>query len=130
MRTGPPTMRTDSPWRRCPTSRIGGPPSPPSRLARTFPDADGPRRISLLEPVPIWPKGSVVQLSFEGRTYLVTGGGSGIGKGVAAALVAAGANVMIIGRTADRLATAADDIKAVGGPGAIAFEPADITDED
>ena len=27
-----------------------------------------------------------MQLSFENRTYLVTGGGSGIGKGVAAAL--------------------------------------------
>jgi NAD(P)-dependent dehydrogenase (short-subunit alcohol dehydrogenase family) len=34
------------------------------------------------------------QLSFDDRTYLVTGGGSGIGKGVAAALVEAGANVM------------------------------------
>ncbi|CAJ1579444.1 SDR family oxidoreductase [[Mycobacterium] wendilense] len=71
-----------------------------------------------------------MQLSFEGRTYLVTGGGSGIGKGVAAALVAAGANAMIIGRNADRLAAAADDIKAAGGPGDIAFQPADVTDED
>src|SRR6201992_1820788 len=44
-----------------------------------------------------------VQLSFEDRTYLVTGGGSGIGKGVAAGLVAAGASVMIVGRNADRL---------------------------
>ena len=45
-----------------------------------------------------------MQLSFEDRTYLVTGGGSGIGKGVAAGLVAAGASVMIVGRNPDRLA--------------------------
>jgi 7-alpha-hydroxysteroid dehydrogenase len=70
-----------------------------------------------------------VQLSFEGRTYLVTGGGSGIGKGVAAALVASGADVMLMGRNADRLAAAADEIKA-GGPGSVNYEPADITNED
>jgi NAD(P)-dependent dehydrogenase (short-subunit alcohol dehydrogenase family) len=51
-----------------------------------------------------------VELSFEGRTYLVTGGGSGIGKGVAAGLVAAGASVMIVGRNPDRLAAAVQEI--------------------
>jgi NAD(P)-dependent dehydrogenase (short-subunit alcohol dehydrogenase family) len=69
-----------------------------------------------------------MQLSFEGRTYLVTGGGSGIGKGVAAGLVAAGASVMIIGRNADRLAAAVEEIKADGGE--IRYEPADVTNED
>jgi NAD(P)-dependent dehydrogenase (short-subunit alcohol dehydrogenase family) len=72
-----------------------------------------------------------VQLLFEGRTYLVTGGGSGIGKGVAAGLVASGAAVMIIGRNADRLAAAVKEIetgKASGG--AIRYEPADVTNED
>ncbi|AQA02494.1 short-chain dehydrogenase [Mycobacterium sp. MS1601] len=71
-----------------------------------------------------------MQLSVENRTYLVTGGGSGIGKGVAAALVDSGANVMIIGRNADRLAAAADEIKAAGGSGSILYEPADVTNED
>ena len=52
-----------------------------------------------------------MQLTFEDRTYLVTGGGSGIGKGVAAGLVAAGASVMIIGRNADRLAGAVEEIE-------------------
>ncbi|HNM85104.1 MAG: SDR family oxidoreductase [Mycobacterium sp.] len=70
-----------------------------------------------------------MQLSFEDRTYLVTGGGSGIGKGVAAALVASGANVMLMGRNADRLAAAADEIKAAGS-GEVNHEAADITDED
>ncbi|MBV9640388.1 MAG: SDR family oxidoreductase [Mycobacteriaceae bacterium] len=70
-----------------------------------------------------------MQLLLSDRTYLVTGGGSGIGKGVAEALVGAGAKVMIVGRNADRLAAAADDIKAKG-PGSVLYEPADITNED
>jgi NAD(P)-dependent dehydrogenase (short-subunit alcohol dehydrogenase family) len=72
-----------------------------------------------------------MQLSFEERTYLVTGGGSGIGKGVAAGLVAAGASVMIVGRNADRLAAAIQEIEAVKADGGeIRYEPADVTDED
>jgi 7-alpha-hydroxysteroid dehydrogenase len=71
-----------------------------------------------------------VQLSFEDRTYLVTGGGSGIGKGVAAGLVAAGAAVMIVGRNSDRLAAAVQEIEAVkASGGAIRYEPADVTSE-
>lgn len=68
-----------------------------------------------------------MQLLFEERTYLVTGGGSGSGKGVTAALVASGANVMIIGRNADRLAAAVEEINAAGGPGSVRYEPADVT---
>jgi NAD(P)-dependent dehydrogenase (short-subunit alcohol dehydrogenase family) len=72
-----------------------------------------------------------MQLSFEDRTYLVTGGGSGIGKGVAAGLFAAGAAVMIIGRNADRLAAAVEEIEAgEGSGGAIRYEPTDVTNED
>lgn len=71
-----------------------------------------------------------MQLSFHNRTYLVTGGGSGIGKGVAAGLVAAGASVMIVGRNPDRLAAAVSDIEVLKADGAIRYEPADITNED
>ena len=72
-----------------------------------------------------------MRLSFEDRTYLVTGGGSGIGKGIAAGLVAAGASVMIIGRNADRLAAAVEEIDAIeASGGAIRYEPADITNEE
>lgn len=63
------------------------------------------------------------RISFAERSYLVTGGGSGIGKAVAAGLAAAGADVLIVGRGAERLATVAAEI------GARHF-PADITDED
>lgn len=72
-----------------------------------------------------------MQLSFEDRTYLITGGGSGIGKGVAAGLVSAGASVMIVGRNADRLAGAVEEIQPLAANGgAIRYEPADVTNED
>ena len=72
-----------------------------------------------------------MRLSFHDRTYLVTGGGSGIGKGVAAGLVAAGASVMIVGRNADRLAAAVEEIESLESDGgSIRYEPADVTNED
>ena len=76
-----------------------------------------------------------MQLSFTDRTYLVTGGGSGIGKGMAAGLALSGANVVIVGRNAERLAAAAAEITeaiASAGPtvGAVMAQPADVTDED
>jgi NAD(P)-dependent dehydrogenase (short-subunit alcohol dehydrogenase family) len=72
-----------------------------------------------------------VQLSLTDKTVLVTGGGSGIGKGVATAAAAAGAKVMLVGRNADRLAAAVDDIEphAADG-GSVRYEPADVTNED
>ena len=71
-----------------------------------------------------------MQLSLTDRTVLVTGGGSGIGKGVAVAVVAAGGNAMLVGRNPDRLSEAADEIRAQGGPGSVLYEPADVTNED
>ena len=66
-----------------------------------------------------------MQLSLTDRTYLVTGGGSGIGKGVAAAIVASGGNAVLVGRNADKLAAAAEEIG-----GSVRYEPADVTNED
>ncbi|HYO04765.1 MAG TPA: SDR family oxidoreductase [Mycobacterium sp.] len=73
-----------------------------------------------------------MQLSLADRTFIVTGGGSGIGKGVAAAVVASGGDVMLVGRNADRLAAARDEIEsqAGDGAGAVRYQPADVTDED
>lgn len=70
-----------------------------------------------------------MQLTLTDRTYLVTGGGTGIGKGVAAALACSGADVMIVGRNGDRLADAANEVTAATG-GTVRFEAADVTDED
>jgi len=46
------------------------------------------------------------------RTAVVSGGGTGIGAASASRLVAAGVEVLLTGRRADRLETAADDLRA------------------
>ena len=62
-----------------------------------------------------------------GKTALVTGASSGIGRSTALALAAAGANVALVARRAERLKDLAAQIEAGGGQ---AFtRPADVTDE-
>ena len=48
--------------------------------------------------------------SLQGHTALVTGAGSGLGKYMAHALLHAGANLILVGRTLDRLEASADEI--------------------
>lgn len=67
----------------------------------------------------------------DGYGALVTGGGSGIGEGCAAALARDGASVTICGRTPEKLEAAAERLRAVAAPGAaIQSIAADVTDED
>jgi NAD(P)-dependent dehydrogenase (short-subunit alcohol dehydrogenase family) len=54
-------------------------------------------------------------LAFAGQTAIITGGGAGIGFGVARAFARAGANVAIAGRTRDTLAHSAARIEEMGG---------------
>ena len=69
--------------------------------------------------------------SITGVTTLVTGGGSGIGFGAAARLVADGAHVTICGRTEDKLVAAVDELSPmVGEGGSIRHVAADITVEE
>jgi len=75
-----------------------------------------------------------VEVSLEGRTALVTGGGTGIGYGIAKRLLDAGATVTICGRRADVLTSAADALRAAA-PGEHARAEvrtivADVTDEE
>jgi NADP-dependent 3-hydroxy acid dehydrogenase YdfG len=53
--------------------------------------------------------------ALSGRYAVVTGGGSGIGLACARMLRGAGADVLIVGRRAERLQAAADSIGAHGG---------------
>ncbi len=56
------------------------------------------------------------KLSLKGRSGIVTGGGTGIGKGMAKALVQAGAALLIVGRRKDVLEKTAQELSPFGGP--------------
>jgi gluconate 5-dehydrogenase len=56
--------------------------------------------------------------SLDGRVAVVTGGSSGIGAEMAAALARAGARVVLVARDAERLAVAAASVRASGGQAA------------
>jgi citronellol/citronellal dehydrogenase len=64
---------------------------------------------------------------FNGQTIIVTGGGSGIGRCTAHELAALGANVAILGRTAEKLAQVKAEIEEDGG--VVISQVCDIRDE-
>ena len=53
-----------------------------------------------------------MKTDIKGKKAIVTGGGSGYGKGIAAALAGAGAKVWITGRNAAKIEAAAQEIGA------------------
>jgi NAD(P)-dependent dehydrogenase (short-subunit alcohol dehydrogenase family) len=52
----------------------------------------------------------------QGRTILVTGAGSGIGRAISEALAAHGATLVLLGRTLSKLEQVYDAIELAGGP--------------
>ena len=72
--------------------------------------------------------GDSIGLSLAGATAIVTGGGSGIGQGIAISLAQEGCHVVVTGRRASALQTTVDAGKNL--PGTIEAFPTDITERD
>jgi 3-oxoacyl-[acyl-carrier protein] reductase len=70
-----------------------------------------------------------MDLGLHGRRALITGASSGLGLGVARALVAEGVSVVLVARTADRLATAAAGLRTADGAAVHTFV-ADMSDSE
>jgi 3-oxoacyl-[acyl-carrier protein] reductase len=70
-----------------------------------------------------------MDLEIAGRTALVTGASSGIGRGIARALAAEGARTIITARREDLLRELAREITEAGGPESVVM-PQDILAED
>jgi citronellol/citronellal dehydrogenase len=65
---------------------------------------------------------------FAGQSFLVTGGGSGIGRCTAHELASLGAKVALVGRKREKLEAVAAEIVEVGGTATV--HPCDIREED
>jgi 3-oxoacyl-[acyl-carrier protein] reductase len=75
-----------------------------------------------------------VDLGLAGRKAIVTGGSKGLGKAIAADLIAEGASVVICSRHADELEATAAELKKAAAAGssaaAVVAIPCDVTDPD
>ena len=56
------------------------------------------------------------KFSLKGKSGIVTGGGSGIGRAIAKGLIQAGAEIVIAGRSKEKLEKTANEIRSFGGP--------------
>jgi NAD(P)-dependent dehydrogenase (short-subunit alcohol dehydrogenase family) len=69
-----------------------------------------------------------MQIDLGGRTALVTGASSGLGKAIAAQFAASGASVALLARNHETLTAAAREIGAAGG-GRVEPIVCDVTEE-
>src|SRR4029450_7998173 len=80
-------------------------------------------------PKQVWGRSEYMALhyDFTDRVALIPGGSQGIGAGIAAAFVQAGAAVVITARSNERLQKSAAELRNDGGR--VLAIPADVTDE-
>ena len=69
----------------------------------------------------------VASALYAGRTMLLTGATSGIGKAAARRLFSKGAHLVVVGRNADKLAQLRRELVDIGGDGTIDTEMADLS---
>ena len=68
--------------------------------------------------------------NFTGRSYVVTGGGSGIGLGIATRLASEGASLVLVGRDSTKLVKAAQAIGALSPSAVILTRTLDVRDDE
>lgn len=66
--------------------------------------------------------------SLDGKVAIITGGGTGIGKGIAKAFISEGCNLVIAARNLERLEATADELRKAGS-GRVIVSALDVTDE-
>jgi dehydrogenase/reductase SDR family member 12 len=69
----------------------------------------------------------VASALYAGRTMVLTGGTSGIGRAAARELVRRGARVVVVGRDAEKLDALRMELAGIGAEGSIATERADLS---
>lgn len=67
---------------------------------------------------------------FQGKTYFITGGGTGIGLAIAAELRHLGANVVIGSRNTEKLQIGAQKLEAIPGAGRVMWTACNIRDQE
>jgi len=73
---------------------------------------------------------SLDEYDLAGRTIVLTGGTSGLGRAAAYRFAAAGATLLIVGRTADRNETIVSELQEASGNDSVSQFPADMGDLD